>query len=204
MRRSFLLSLVGHLVVGVLVIGLSWAFSRPRRAAYPRMMTATFVMRQPAVQAGRPEHRAKAPAVQPPAQSVRSREQTTHQRTERHRSTPASAAATGQNAPKATPQPAMKLDVPAFPFPEYLALIQYRIESQWQPPRNTGGGLLTTVYFKIHPDGTLTDIKITRTCGRFAVDQAALRAVYSANPLPPLPPASGLPSLGVHFDFVVY
>ena len=98
----------------------------------------------------------------------------------------------------------MKIDAPEFPFPEYLALIQYRIESQWQPPTNAGGGLLTTVYFRIGQQGDLSEIKVTKASGSFVVDQSALRAVYAANPLPPLPAGSGLSSLGVHFDFVVY
>jgi outer membrane biosynthesis protein TonB len=32
-------------------------------------------------------------------------------------------------------------------------------------------------------------------------DRAALRALYAANPLPPLPPAYGRPSLTVHLSF---
>ena len=35
-----------------------------------------------------------------------------------------------------------------------------------------------------------------------AAYQAALRAVYSADPLPALPEASTLNTLGVHFEFV--
>jgi hypothetical protein len=32
-------------------------------------------------------------------------------------------------------------------------------------------------------------------------DRATLRALYAANPLPPLPPAYGKPSLTVHLSF---
>ena len=37
-------------------------------------------------------------------------------------------------------------------------------------------------------DGSIRDPKIVQTSGNLEIDNTALRAVYSSNPLPPLPP----------------
>jgi protein TonB len=60
------------------------------------------------------------------------------------------------------------------------------------------------MYFKIRRNGEVTDVKLEQSSGSIAFDQAAQRAVYSANPMPPLPTGSGLETLGVHFDFMAY
>lgn len=96
----------------------------------------------------------------------------------------------------------IKIDAPEFPYPHYLVLLQYRIEGNWQPPFSGIGEEITTVYFKISRDGEVLELKIEKSSGNFALDQAAMRAVQRSNPLPPLPSESGMESLGVHFDFV--
>lgn len=98
----------------------------------------------------------------------------------------------------------LKLDAPDFPFPHYIALVQFRIESKWEAPATGEGNLLATVYFKITRSGEVEDIKLEQSSGSAVFDQAAKRAVYNANPLPPLPDGFSSPTLGVHFDFVAY
>jgi protein TonB len=97
---------------------------------------------------------------------------------------------------------ALKLDVVDFPFPHYITLVQYRIESNWEPQVSGLDQLLATVYFKIKRDGEIEEIKLEQSSGNVLFDQAARRAVYNANPLPPLPADFEQPTLGVHFDFV--
>ncbi len=47
----------------------------------------------------------------------------------------------------------------------------------------------------------MTDVKVDSGSGVSYYDRAAARAVYAANPLPPLPPDYRNDSLGVHLKF---
>jgi protein TonB len=96
----------------------------------------------------------------------------------------------------------VRLDATDFPFPHYLTLLQFRIESQWRPPYAGQDELLATVHFVVDKSGKVLSTELEKSSGVFAFDQAALRAVQSANPLPALPAGSNLETLGVHFDFV--
>ena len=98
----------------------------------------------------------------------------------------------------------MKIDAAEFPFPYYLVQVQNLIERNWRAPFSGQGQRAATVYFKISRSGEVEDVKIEQSSGNALFDQAAMRAVYYASPLPPLPADSGLQSLGVHFDFVAY
>ncbi|MGH7597421.1 MAG: energy transducer TonB, partial [bacterium] len=98
---------------------------------------------------------------------------------------------------------AMKIDAEEFPFPYYLVQVQNKIEQQWHAPSRQEQHA-TTVYFRISRSGEVEDVKVEQSSGNALFDQAAMRAVYYASPLPPLPADSGLQSLGVHFDFVAY
>lgn len=205
MRKAFLISLTGHFSLLVIFWAWSLLFGRPRLRSYPRTMTANFVVRQPQKTAIR---RALNKTVRrPPSARAVPAKKSKRARKRDARSARSPNLQVSRNADRSSPATsgsALKIDAKEFPYPEYLALIQYRIETQWHPPRNTRGELLTTIYFKITRGGRLQNIRVEQTCGAFVVDQAALRAVYAANPLPPLPEASGLASLGVHFDFVIH
>lgn len=98
----------------------------------------------------------------------------------------------------------VRLDVKEFPFSYYLALLQSRIQANWEPPFNSARQAISkkaVVYFKIHRNGQVTDLRLESKSGDYLFDQAALRAVTLANPLPPLPYDFPEPSLGVHFEF---
>ncbi len=98
----------------------------------------------------------------------------------------------------------LKLDVPEFPFSYYLALLRGRIQSNWEPPFNasrTAASRKAVVAFRIRRNGQLTKISIVSRSGDYLFDQACLRAVTLANPLPPLPFDFPRPSLGVQFEF---
>ncbi|MFQ5675612.1 MAG: TonB family protein [bacterium] len=98
----------------------------------------------------------------------------------------------------------VKLDVKEFPFSYYLALLQSRIQANWEPPFSSGRQSIfkrAIIYFKIQRNGHLTDIAVETKSADYLFDQAALRAVTLANPLPPLPFDFPERSLGVHFEF---
>jgi len=57
------------------------------------------------------------------------------------------------------------------------------------------------VYFRITRSGSIDSPAVEASSGSFLFDQAALRAVVEANPLPALPGGFGDEYLGVHFSF---
>ncbi len=99
----------------------------------------------------------------------------------------------------------VRLDVKVFPFSYYLALLRSRIQGNWEPPYQANQRVAvsrkTIVYFKIQRNGGITNILLERSSGDRLFDQAALRAVTLANPLPPLPYDFPERDLGVHFEF---
>ncbi|MEE9271133.1 MAG: TonB family protein [Candidatus Krumholzibacteria bacterium] len=96
----------------------------------------------------------------------------------------------------------MQLSVEDFPFAYYLTSVKRKIAALWTVPGTaTSEEKFCRVYFQVGRGGGITALSIETSSGNFLFDQAALRAVTQANPLPPLP--NGFPDnyLGVHFSF---
>jgi TonB family protein len=95
------------------------------------------------------------------------------------------------------------LDAETFEFAWYRAALTQRLRGMWAKPmvQNLQAPLRTTIYFKIQRNGRITDILLETASGLDLLDRSALRAVYEANPLPPLPYAYKDDTLGVHFYF---
>jgi protein TonB len=87
-----------------------------------------------------------------------------------------------------------------FHFTYYVDRMLALIESRWYKPA-VPAGTRARVGFVIFKDGRLDSIRLEESSGNPSFDRAALRAIYAANPLPPLPPAYGKPSLTVHLSF---
>lgn len=101
----------------------------------------------------------------------------------------------GQNAGGGGP------GIPAdFHFTYYVERMLALIESRWYKP-SVPSGTRARVRFVILKSGHLEGIQLEESSGISSFDRAALRALYAANPLPPLPPAYGRPSLTVHLSF---
>lgn len=97
------------------------------------------------------------------------------------------------------------VDVPSFKFPFYLKLIQSKIGSEWSPP-SVGRAIdlkEVVVSFTLISTGRIQEVEVKKSSGNAYFDQAALRAVYSASPLPPLPKGFTERSLRVHFSFIL-
>lgn len=91
-----------------------------------------------------------------------------------------------------------------FPFTYYLELLRDRISSNWlksQVSSGTTEELFTTVYFKIYKDGKISIVEIEERCGIDVLDKAAVRAVQSAAPFPPLPYEYDEEYLAIHLRF---
>lgn len=87
-----------------------------------------------------------------------------------------------------------------FRFAYYVDRMLALVESRWYKPV-VPAGTRARVGFVILKDGRLESIRLEESSGNSSFDRAALRAIYAANPLPPLPPAYGKPSLTVHLSF---
>jgi TonB family protein len=87
-----------------------------------------------------------------------------------------------------------------FPFAYYVEQLLSLIGANWFKPESDEGATCV-VSFRIVRSGQVTDVKVDSSSGVSYYDRAAARAVYAANPLPPLPPDYRNESLGVHLKF---
>ncbi len=88
-------------------------------------------------------------------------------------------------------------DNPDFTYGYYVDQMLAKISDNWvRPP--VGSGVEARLHFNIERDGRITDLRIAESSGINGFDLAALRAVQSASPLPPLPRAFREPTLGVN------
>ena len=88
----------------------------------------------------------------------------------------------------------------SFPFAYYAEQLQALIGANWLKP-DAPDGTACIVTFRIQRSGQVTDVKIETPSGLAFYDRAASRSIYSANPLPPLPPEFRRDELGVHIRF---
>ena len=90
----------------------------------------------------------------------------------------------------------------SFCCPEYLGVMQQRIQANWNSRQEVSGS--TLMRFRILRDGSIVELEIERSSGFYALDYAAQRALVATRKLPPLPTAFPNSSLTVHlmFDYV--
>ena len=95
------------------------------------------------------------------------------------------------------------LDAETFEFAWYKAALTQKLRNSWSKPTVPGlaAQIRCVVHFKVLRNGRIIDIDLENTSGLDLLDRSALRAVYDANPLPPLPYGFKEESLGVHFFF---
>jgi protein TonB len=92
------------------------------------------------------------------------------------------------------------LDAEDFEFAYYVTSIKRKIAAFWRVP-GAGEERFCIVYFRIQRNGAITTPAVETSSGNLLFDQAALRAVTQANPLPALPAGFDDDYLGVHFSF---
>lgn len=88
------------------------------------------------------------------------------------------------------------VDNPDFTYGYYLDRLLSLIDAQWQRPNM--GEARAVIHFVIARNGSISDVRVVETSGYNAFDFAALRAVQSAAPFPPLPRGYRNDSLGVN------
>ncbi len=87
-----------------------------------------------------------------------------------------------------------------FPFSYYVQQLVSLIGANWFRP-DASDGTVCTVSFRIQRSGQVADVKVEASSGASYYDRAAVRAIYAANPLPPLPNDYRNEQLGVHLRF---
>lgn len=97
------------------------------------------------------------------------------------------------------------LNASLFKFPYYLKSLENKISGQWSPPPVLLDSQIVgaIVQFNVTRRGSIESVEIEKSSGNSQFDQAALRAVYNANPLPPLPEGLSEDPLKVHFSFTL-
>ena len=84
-------------------------------------------------------------------------------------------------------------------FGPYMAEVQRKIKHAWFPPK-TNESKRFIVVFKVHSDGSVTNIRLVSSSGIKVADQAGLSAVRNAAPFSPLP--KGAPAdVDIQFTF---
>ena len=84
-------------------------------------------------------------------------------------------------------------------FGPYMSALQHSIKRAWFPPRGQESRKVS-VQFKVHRDGSIGELKMSRSSGLTAADEAALLAATNAAPFRPLPPGSP-DAIDIEFTF---
>jgi len=148
-----------------------------------------------------PRHKAEAP---PPLKSKPQPPPPAPKQEAPPQETPAPAQS-APSAPSPTPPALMvqpKIDVPEFDCASYCGVLEDKLEGQWSPPSiSAQGPVQAVVVFTINRDGSVDNVSLEKSSGNFYFDQAAMRAVLLAAPLPPLPHTLTSSTIRVHAPF---
>lgn len=91
--------------------------------------------------------------------------------------------------------PLVGYDSEDFTYAYYTSRLIAAIKARWtRPPIE---GVEAVVFFRIAADGTVSDLELLLSSGVRRFDNAGLRAIELASPVPPLPRGFQKPSLGV-------
>lgn len=99
----------------------------------------------------------------------------------------------------------MTVDGPLGPYAYYLMTVRDKVANNWNPPAGmvaSGKEVSAMVNFRIDRKGKVTASYVEEPSGTGVFDQAGLRAVALADPLPPLPQDYMGDWLGIHLRFV--
>jgi protein TonB len=99
----------------------------------------------------------------------------------------------------------MTVDGPLGPYAYYLMTVRDKVANNWDPPAGmvaSGKEVAAMVNFRIDRKGKVTSSYVEEPSGTGVFDQAGLRAIALADPLPPLPQDYMGDWLGIHLRFV--
>jgi outer membrane biosynthesis protein TonB len=152
---------------------------KPEVKAAPKGKKAAPHERTAAAKKGAMPEMTRPPQKPVPEETAKSAETPKEQQPAPARGTPGGAA--GPGVAVTTPQEDFK-------FSWYLALVRDKIGQNWRPPPDAKDAK-ARVIFSINRSGWVGDVNLDaeHSNGTFGFKQAAIRAIRSSNPFPPLP-----------------
>jgi protein TonB len=146
--------------------------------------------------APKPQPRPAVPTPVPPAPTTTPREPSP-------RTTPAAEPLPGVTPSTGSDPATVTVEGLAFPYPEYLRNIVAQVYRRWERP---GGNvpLKAEVFFLVHRDGSISNLRFVTRSGSFAFDleaQGAVEAAAGAGAFGPLPEGFTDDVLPVSFFF---
>ncbi len=102
----------------------------------------------------------------------------------------------GSSLGASTNQATLGVEDPNFTYGYYLDRVVAVISSNWVRP--VMGNMETRLHFRIQRDGTITDLRVVTPSSAREFDDAAIRAVETSSPLPPLPKGYAQDDLGIN------
>lgn len=94
-------------------------------------------------------------------------------------------------------------DSGGFDLSEWAELVKQKVRSNWVIPTAALLGMkgVVGIYLTVEKNGTISHVEIVSSSSIISLDSAALNAVRSSNPLPPLPPGFPKQNLQGRFGF---
>ncbi|MCX7785260.1 MAG: TonB C-terminal domain-containing protein [candidate division WOR-3 bacterium] len=189
MKKELLFSFVGHLVIFVLLAGVTK--SKPsRERLYPDVFQVAVVN----LETGLPK--AESPSL-PPIAIIDKKPIKTKPTTSKEKLTPA------KSMRKESPNIGLKISGKGGKYSYYIDAVLTKIGSNWiNPFANSGIAFSCVVYFVIQKDGRISSVKIEKSSGNELYDRSCERAVIVTQNLPPLMGEfANQESLRLHLEF---
>lgn len=200
-----------HVVVGIAVFGVS---GRPVAATPPVYQVELVAAPRPEPRARRAPETVQRPAERPAPPREQPRRTTESQTPPPPAPTPVEREPAPRATPDAEPLPdetpstgsdpaTVKVEGEAFPYPEYLRNIVAQVYRRWQRPSGNTA-LRAEVFFLVHRDGSISNLRIVTRSGSFAFDleaQGAIEQTASVGAFGPLPDGYANDVLPISFFF---
>lgn len=186
MKKELLGSFIGHLVLFIMLIGLTKP--RAQDKLYPEVFQVSVVRFESGIEKSEPVSAVavidKKPISKPKEKPI-------------PKSTPP------KTSSKTSQDLGLKISSKVGKHSYYIDAILTKIGNNWSNPfASSGLKFSTTIYFVIQKHGQITNIKIEKSSGNELYDRAAERAVIITQTLPPLAGEfANQESLRLHLEF---
>lgn len=93
------------------------------------------------------------------------------------------------------------IDNASFDYPYWFTQAFYKIQTNWRNPVATDYAIVCVIYFQVLSSGRIFETRIESSSGISSFDDACLRAVERASPLPQLPKEFEAEIIGITLPF---
>ncbi|MEW6366156.1 MAG: TonB family protein [Acidobacteriota bacterium] len=107
------------------------------------------------------------------------------------------------SSPRLSGDASFAFDSGGFDLSEWAELVKLKVRSNWIIPTAARMGMkgIVSIDLIVERDGTISFCEETVPCGVISMDSAALNAVRTSSPLPPLPQGFPKENLPARFTF---